>query len=186
MYVLTILNDWEDKYDYDAQYEIKVFSDGTDIPKIIAQITKKVMNAIHGACGQQSDELCAKYVDQTLEGRYPEYEHQLTDTCIEDLYADYFSKIRRAPERIRASLASWVVSEAHGLIPLTMVNEVIYRECYDDVSSMLFRALISWYITNDGIVGYEVLFDKLPDKDATAGERIHVRLEHKDSYDTLD
>lgn len=180
MYILTIVNDTE------AQYETRVFADNIDTTKVIAQMTETVMSAIHNICGHLSDEACAQYIDQTLEGRYPEYEHQLTDKPVEELCADYFSSIQQSPKKVRDAITVWLIAEAHDLTLMTKLDGDIFREYYDNVGSMLFRAHIHWTVSIDGRVYYEVLFDALPDKDAIAGERIHVKLEYKNTYDTLD
>lgn len=180
MYVLTIVNDAE------AQYETKVFKDDIDIPQTLTKVTVTIMHAIQNICGYPTDELCAKHVDQALEGRYPEYEHQLTDTPVEELYVGYFSEIRQAPKKVRAAITAWVLAETHKLTSVAKVDENIFMEWGDDVGSMLFRARIYCELSTKGRVYYEVLFDALPDKDTLQGERIHVRLEHKDTYDTLD
>ena len=180
MYVLTIVNDPE------AQYETKVFKDDIDIPQALAEVTGTIMNAIQNICGYPTDELCAKYVDQTLEGRYPEYEHQLTDIPVEELYADYFSMIRQAPRKILVTITAWVLAETHKLTQVANVDENIFMEWGDDVGSMLFGARIYCELSTEGRVYYEVLFEALPDKDTTRGKRIHVKLEHKDTFDTLD
>lgn len=180
MYVLTIVNDTE------AQYETKVFTDNIDTTKVIAQVTETIMRAIHNISGHMSDEACAKYIDETLECRYPEYEHQLTDKPVEELCADYFSSIRQSPKKIRDAIIVWLIAEAHDLTLMTKLDGDIFREYYDNIGSMLFRAHVHWTLSIEGRVYYEVLFDALPDKDAIAGERIHVKLEYKDTYDTLD
>lgn len=183
MYVLTIVNDWG------ARFETKVFPDDINVPDILHDITTEAVDAIRGLCRADTDIDVYEYVEGRLNDMYPEYVHEPLDGLDRPLAVDYFTlmtMIHDAPEEIDGALEALELDVDRGFLKILQQDENTFIEKSADFQTMLCNGFIAWSISNDIHAKYEVYFETLRDKDAFAGPRVNIKLEHKDNYDTLD
>lgn len=183
MYVLTIVNDWE------ARFETKVFPDDVNVLEILRDVTTETVDAIRGLCRADTDIDVYEHIEGRLDSMYPEYVHESLDGLDRPLAVDYFTlmtMIHDAPEEIDGALEALELDVDRGFLKILQQDENTFIEKSADFQTMLCNGFISWSISNDIHAKYEVYFMTLRDKDAFAGPRVNIKLEHKDTYDTLD
>lgn len=180
MYVLTIVNDWE------ARFETKVFPDDIDVPNILRNITTEAVDAIRGLCRADTDIDVYEHIEGRLDDMYPEYEHEPIDRPLAVDYFTLMTMIHEAPEEIDGALEALELDAGRGRLKILQQDENTFIEKNADFQTMLCNGFIAWSISNDIHATYEVYFETLRDKDAFAGSRVNIKLEYKDTYDTLD
>lgn len=183
MYVLTVENDWG------ARFETKVFPDDINMVEIIRRVTVEAVDAIRGLCRADTDHEAFEHIDFQLNDMYPEYVHEPFDGVDRPFimyYFDFMNMIHEAPEEIDGTLEALELDAGRGRLKILQQDENTFVEKSYNFATMLFRGSIFWSVSNDIRATYQVYFETLRDKDAFAGPRVNIKLEHKDTYDTLD
>lgn len=179
MYVLTITND------AGMHYDTKVFTDDINLRQVIDLVTNEFTHGISYLCRRHEQMTVGDFIEQTLEGVYPEYEHQLTDARISDQYLEFMDAVQSASDDITSAVEALKMDVEHEAPKTTEVDDT-YAEKYMFNKMMLFKYLLSWSASTDGRVTYEVYFERTLSKNDSSGPRVRMKLEHKDSYDSVE
>ena len=180
MYVLTITNDAS------THYDTKVFAEDVNLRQVIDLVTNEFIHGVSYLCRRREKVTVGDFIAQTLESAYPEYEHQLTDARISDQYLEFMDAVQSASDDITGAVEALEMDAERGFLKVLAIDDDTFTNKYIFNNMYLFRYLLGWSVSTDGRVEYEVYFERTATKNDLAGPRVRMKLEYKESYDSVE